>query len=148
MDLSTVLEGDALTPLLERCRTRPCRGRLARRAGARRLARVRGRRAPGEVEALLGYLVAVRRSAALQVPLPAKARFYRNADMEWSFLLREAPGGGQPGAGRRRPPVRQDRHRGLPRQRPGVPRQGVQEDLRPLPAAASAGREDLRLPRG
>jgi hypothetical protein len=45
---------------------------------------------PGEVEALLGYLVAVRREVALAVPLPPKARFYRNADLEWSFLLREA----------------------------------------------------------
>ena len=64
---------------------------------------------PGEVEALLGYLFAVRRSAAAQVPLPAKARFYRNADMEWSYLLREA------GVGRLvalELPVRQDRHRG------------------------------------
>lgn len=62
----------------------------------------------GEVEALLGYLVAVRRSVALAVPLPPKARFYRNADVEWSFLLRDA--------GHRLTavdvPVRQDRHRG------------------------------------
>ena len=48
--------------------------------------------APGEVDAVLGYLFAVRRSAALATPPDPKARFYRNADIEWSFLLREAGG--------------------------------------------------------
>jgi hypothetical protein len=47
---------------------------------------------PGEVDAILGYLLAVRRSAALATPPHPKARFYRNADMEWSFALREAGG--------------------------------------------------------
>jgi hypothetical protein len=47
---------------------------------------------PGEVDAVLGYLLAVRRSAALATPPHPKARFYRNADMEWSFALREAGG--------------------------------------------------------
>ncbi len=63
------------------------------------------------MEALLGYLFAVRRSAALQVPLPAKARFYRNADLEWSYLLREA-GVGRLVVPAADLPVRQDRHRG------------------------------------
>jgi hypothetical protein len=48
---------------------------------------------PGDVDAMLGYLLAVRRSAALATPPHPKARFYRNADMEWSFALREATGG-------------------------------------------------------
>lgn len=47
---------------------------------------------PGEVDALLGYLFAVRRSAGLATPPDPKARFYRNADLEWSFLLRAAGG--------------------------------------------------------
>ncbi|MDQ1710776.1 MAG: hypothetical protein QOE45_226 [Frankiaceae bacterium] len=47
---------------------------------------------PGDVDALLGYLFAVRRSAGLATPPHPKARFYRNADMEWSFALREAGG--------------------------------------------------------
>jgi hypothetical protein len=111
MDLSTVLEGDALGPLLAELEDP---GTAA--AGWRGVRVTDGwtefeDAGTGEVEALLGYLVAVRRSAALAVPLPAKARFYRNADMEWSFLLREA------GAGRLvvpdgTLPVRQDRHRG------------------------------------
>ena len=49
--------------------------------------------APGECDAMLGYLFAVRRAAALATPPHPKARFYRNADMEWSFALREATGG-------------------------------------------------------
>ena len=47
---------------------------------------------PGEVDAVLGYLFAVRRSAALATPPHPKARFYRNADLEWSYLLRAAGG--------------------------------------------------------
>ena len=47
---------------------------------------------PGEVDAVLGYLFAVRRSAALVTPPHPKARFYRNADIEWSYALRAAGG--------------------------------------------------------
>ena len=109
LDVSTVLEGDALSPLLAALADPAVAG-----AGWRGVNVAAGwleftDAGPGEVEALLGYLFAIRRSAALQVPLPAKARFYRNADMEWSFLLREA------GVGRLLAldlPVRQDRHRG------------------------------------
>lgn len=106
MDLSTVLEGDAITPLVEALTTFDA-------AGWRGVSVDDGwlsfSDAPaGEVEALLGYLVAVRRQVVLDVPLPPKARFYRNADLEWSFLLRER--------GHRLVavdvPVRQDRHRG------------------------------------
>ena len=48
--------------------------------------------APGQVDAVLGYLFAVRRAAALRTPPHPKARFYRNADIEWSFALRAAGG--------------------------------------------------------
>jgi hypothetical protein len=47
---------------------------------------------PGEVDAVLGYLLVVRREAAVASPPHPKARFYRNADMEWSLALREAGG--------------------------------------------------------
>ena len=47
---------------------------------------------PGEVDAVLGYLFAVRRAAALVTPPHPKARFYRNADLEWSYALRAAGG--------------------------------------------------------
>ena len=111
LDLSTVLEGDAIGPLL----TGLADPGVAA-AGWRGVRVTDGwtefeDAGTGEVEALLGYLVAVRRSAALAVPLPAKARFYRNADMEWSFLLREA-GVGRLVVPAEPLPVRQDRHRG------------------------------------
>ncbi len=73
---------------------------------------------PGDVDAVLGYLFAMRRDAALRAggPDPA-ARYYRNADMEFSFAVREAAlrerGTGRlvvPSADA--VPVRQARHRG------------------------------------
>jgi hypothetical protein len=48
---------------------------------------------PGEVDAVLGYLMAVRRDQALRTPPHPKARFYRNADIEWCFALRDEHGG-------------------------------------------------------
>jgi hypothetical protein len=143
MDVSTVLEGDALTPLLAALDDP---GVAA--AGWRGVNVADGwtefvDAGPGEVEALLGYLIAVRRSAALAAPLPAKARFYRNADMEWSFLLREA------GVGRlvaMELPVRQDRHRGYhdtdPAYRDRESRRTYDRFLQRF-----RGREDLRLGR-
>lgn len=46
--------------------------------------------ATGEVDQLLGYLMLVRREIAIANPPPKDARFYRNADLEWSLALREA----------------------------------------------------------
>ena len=155
LDPSTVLEGDALTPVLD-CFADPS----VVGAGWRGVAVEDGWTSfadagPGEVEALLGYLFAVRRSAALAVPLPPKARFYRNADMEWSFLLREAGGRLVVPAGDL--PVRQDRHRGYHDSDPAyrdkeskktydrfLQRFRGRDDLR-LPRFR--GRDDLRLPR-
>jgi hypothetical protein len=143
MDPSTVLEGDALSPLLAALDDDPAvvgagwRG-VAVQDGWREFADA----GPGEVEALLGYLFAVRRSAALRVPLPAKARSYRNADMEWSFLLREAGGRLVVPAGEL--PVRQDRHRGYHDSDPVVrDRESKRTYDRFL--QRFRGREDLRL---
>lgn len=65
---------------------------------------------PGECDAVLGYLLAVRRTAALAVGGPhRKARFYRNADLEFCFALREQGGV----AVQTEPlPVTRHRHRG------------------------------------
>jgi GT2 family glycosyltransferase len=65
---------------------------------------------PGEVDAVLGYLMAVRRAAMLEVGGPSpKARYYRNADLELCLTLRAS--GGRivvpPGP----LPVHQERHR-------------------------------------
>jgi GT2 family glycosyltransferase len=69
------------------------------------------------VTALFGYLLAVRRDAALRAGgFPAQARFYRNADLEFSLRLgREGalvvPAGPLP--------ARQARHRGYHDTDPG-----------------------------
>ncbi|MGB8651944.1 MAG: glycosyltransferase [Mycobacteriales bacterium] len=141
MDPSTVLEGDGIGPLLAALEDP---GVAA--AGWRGVHVEDGWLSfadspAGEVEALLSYLLAVRRSAALQVPLPAKARFYRNADMEWSFLLREA------GVGRLVAvdlPVRQDRHRGYHDSDPTL-RDRESKKTYDRFLARFRGREDLRL---
>jgi len=141
MDLSTVLEGDALGPIRVAFEDAGVAG-----VGWRGVNVVDGwtefvPAGPGEVEALLGYLFAVRRQAALTVPLPAKARFYRNADMEWSFLLRDS------GAGRlvaMELPVRQDRHRGYHDTDPDV-RDRESRKTYDRFLQRFRGREDLRL---
>jgi hypothetical protein len=110
MDTSTILTGDAIGPLLATvagdgvvaagwCGANPSDDlREFEPAG------------PGPVTALLGYLLAVRTEAALRVGgFGAWARFYRNADLEFSLRLgREGtlvvPDGELP--------VTQGRHRG------------------------------------
>jgi len=115
-DLSTVFTGDALTPLLDAI------------DGSEDVVGSgwRGVRvdldddwrsfvdAPaGDVDALLGYLFAMRRSAALAAGGPhPKARFYRNADIEFSFALKEATTPARLVVPPGELPVRQDRHRG------------------------------------
>ena len=146
LDPSTVLEGDALTPVLEAIEADPS----VAGAGWRGVDVADGwtefvDAGPGEVEALLGYLFAVRRSAAAAVPLPPKARFYRNADMEWSFLLREA--GGRLVVPEAELPVRQDRHRGY-HDTPADYRDRESKKTYDRFLQRFRGREELRLPRG
>jgi hypothetical protein len=113
MDLSSVLDGDAFTPLLEMLDGDP--GLTA--AGWRGVNvdvddqwRTFVDARPGECDALLSYLFVIRRSAGLATGPHPKARFYRNADMEWSLALREA--GGRVAQGPADLPVHQERHRG------------------------------------
>jgi hypothetical protein len=107
METSTVLDGDAITPLVR-----------AVEAGAT-AAGWKGAEpdddgqewhetGPGKVRALFGYLLAVRREAALEAGgLPDRARYYRNADLEFSLSL---PGDLVVPEGTL--PVHQERHRG------------------------------------
>jgi hypothetical protein len=116
-DLSTVLTGDGLSPLLDAVdESEDVVG-----AGWRGVHvdtddewRSVVDAPAGDVDAVLGYFFAMRRAAALAAGGPhPKARFYRNADIEFSFALREAAG---PDARLVVPPgelpIRQDRHRG------------------------------------
>jgi hypothetical protein len=112
MDVSTVLDGDAITPLLDlldddSVTAAGWRGVDVDLADSWRSFVDAG---PGDVDALLGYLMVVRRAAALASPPHPKARFYRNADMEWCLAMREA--GGRLVAGPASLPAHQERHRG------------------------------------
>lgn len=114
METSTIVDGDALSPLLDAFEVADVVGAGWRGANVDDDGRGFHDAGPGPVEAVLGYLFAMRREVALSVAADpaspfAKARFYRNADLELSYWLRDA--GGTlvvvPDL-----PVRQERHRG------------------------------------
>jgi hypothetical protein len=117
METSTIVTGDAISPLLEALAepgvvaagwygADPDPDLMAFHPAG-----------PGRVTALLGYLLAVRTSAAARAGgLPARARYYRNADLEFSLRLgREGTLTVVPGA----PPVIRTRHRGYHDSDPG-----------------------------
>jgi len=110
METSTILTGDAISPLLAVLAADEVVAAGWR--GADPDADLRGFHdaGPGQVTALLGYLLAVRTQAAAAAGgFPSQARFYRNADLEFSLrvgrhgrlVVPEGP-----------LPVRQARHRG------------------------------------
>ena len=111
MDLSSVLEGDAVTPLVAALEGAVVgagwKGANVDVDDAWRSVNDAG---PGEVDVLLGYFAALDREAALATPPNPKAKFYRNADLEWSLALRAA--GGTLVVPTTDLPVHQDRHRG------------------------------------
>ena len=93
-DVSTRFDGDALGPLLQALDDSSVVGAGWRGAVMDDDWREVLDAGPGDVDALLGYLFAMRRSAALAAGGPhRKARYYRNADLEFSFALRAATGG-------------------------------------------------------
>jgi hypothetical protein len=110
METSTILTGDAISPLLAAV---AADGVVAAGwRGADPDSDLRGFHdaGPGPVSALLGYLLAVRTDVGLAAGgLPARARFYRNADLEFSLRLGRA---GQLVVPAGPLPVRQARHRG------------------------------------
>lgn len=114
LETSTILDGDGLTPILDAFADPGVVGvgwrgvNVDLTDGWRSFTSA----GPGEVDALLGYLFAMRRSAALDAGGPhTKARFYRNADIEFSFALREASRG-RLVVCEADLPLRQARHRG------------------------------------
>jgi hypothetical protein len=110
METSTILTGDAITPLLAAL---AADGVVAAGwQGADPDADLLSFHdsGPGRVTGLLGYLMAVRSEAAAAVGgLPGKARFYRNADLEFSLRLGRL---GDLVVPDEPLPVRQARHRG------------------------------------
>jgi hypothetical protein len=115
MDVSTILTGDAMPPILAAFEDPSVvasgwRGVNVNTDDAWRTFTDAG---AGEVDAVLGYLMVVRTDAARECPPNPKAVFYRNADMEWSLSLREygaARGSGRIVVPEGELPLRQDRH--------------------------------------
>lgn len=112
MDMSTILEGDAFTGLLAELDSPGvvATGWQGVNADVDDAWRSFVPGGHGEVDAVLGYLMVFRRSAIESVRPDPKARFYRNADIEWSLALREAGGRIRVPGGLL--PIRQARHHG------------------------------------
>lgn len=88
MDISTLLDGDAITPLLE------CLKENVVAAGWKG-ANVSPdwlsfEAATGSVDALLSYLFIVKRNVLREHPFDPKGKFYRNTDLEWSLEVKTA----------------------------------------------------------
>lgn len=110
-DLSTIFTGDALSALLAEFADPSVVGAGWRGVRASDDWSSFDDAGPGDVEALLGYCFALRRAALLQVPPHPKARFYRNADLELSYAIRDA-GLGRLVVPATDLPLRQGRHHG------------------------------------
>jgi hypothetical protein len=112
MDLSTIWEGDALTPLLEVFADPQVAmtGWRAVNVDVNQEWREFTPATAGSVDAILGYFLMVRTSVAREIGPDPKAKFYRNADMEWSLAIRAA--GYEVVIPKDELPLRQERHHG------------------------------------
>jgi hypothetical protein len=149
METSTVADGDFVTPLLAAFDDPAVVGAGWRGVDVDDDWRGFHDAGPGPVEAVLGYLFAMRTDAARVVandpasPL-SQARFYRNVDLDMSFWLRSA--GGHLVVPTEKLPVHQTRHRGYedgdPDYRDRESKRNYDHFLRRF-----RGRDDLRLSR-
>ncbi len=91
-DISSVVQADALTPLASLLGSADDVAAVGWRGANIDLASnwFESIAAAGEVDQLLGYLMMVKRDLGIAYPPHKDARFYRNADLEWSLALREA----------------------------------------------------------
>ncbi len=112
MDISTLFDADALAPLVQLLREDQSLTAVGWKGVNVDLENnwFTSSDAVGEVDQLLGYLLLIRREQALNTPPHKDARFYRNADMEWSLALRES--GGKLVAPNIQLPITQGRHHG------------------------------------
>jgi len=112
MDLSTIWEGDALTPVLE-VFAEPQVALSGWRGVNVDVSQEWREFIPatlGSVDAMLGYFLVARTSVAREIGPDVKAKFYRNADMEWSLAIRAA--GFEVVIPEGELPLRQERHHG------------------------------------
>jgi hypothetical protein len=148
METSTVLTGDALTPLLDAMEEPgvSAAGWWGVDVDLADVWRSFYASGPGGVDALLGYLLAVRREAALAAGVPdPRARTYRNADLEMSLALRAQ--GGRLIVPSGELPVHQGRHRGYHDTDPQVRDREARRTYERL-LARFRGREEILAPRG
>ncbi|MEI6867543.1 MAG: glycosyltransferase [Actinomycetes bacterium] len=95
MDPSTQLTGDALTPVIDALNKKEFsavgwRGGLVNLVDDWRTTEDKG---PGEVDVLFSYFMALDRAETLEAgAFNIRARYYRNADIEFSLRLRQAHG--------------------------------------------------------
>jgi Glycosyl transferase family 2 len=150
MDCSTVLDGDAISPLLDALVDASVAAAGWRGAnfdlddGWRSVADA----GPGEVDVLLGYLMAVRRSALTAGAGPdPKARYYRNADLELSLILRERGGRLVVPVPPDQLPCHQERHHGYHDVDPGYRERESRRNYDRL-LRRFRGRTELLAPRG
>jgi len=112
MDLSTIWEGEALTPILDAFQDPKVAlsGWRGVNVDVSQDWREFGSATAGDVDAVLGYFMVVRGSVAREIGPDPKAKFYRNADMEWSLAIRAA--GHKVVIPEGELPLRQERHHG------------------------------------
>jgi len=90
MDLSSIIYEDIVTKLLEKFEEKVAavgwKGALVNLEDQWRSVEDKG---DGEVDILLSYFFVIKTEIAKKIPANAKAKFYRNADLEWSLSLRK-----------------------------------------------------------
>ncbi|MFM1825392.1 MAG: hypothetical protein RLZZ37_27 [Actinomycetota bacterium] len=90
MDLSSIISEDVVTKLLEKFEDKIAavgwKGALVNLEDQWRSVEDKG---DGEVDILLSYFFIIRTEIAKKIPANSKAKFYRNADLEWSLSLRK-----------------------------------------------------------
>jgi hypothetical protein len=91
MDISSIISGDVFTPLIQKITGDVAavgwKGSLVDLEEQWRSVSDKG---DGEVDILLGYLFIIDTLIAQKIKANPKAKFYRNADLEWSLMLRKA----------------------------------------------------------
>lgn len=99
---------------------------------------------PGEVDVVMGYLMCVRTDVAREIPPHKKAKFYRNAELEWCLAIRA--GGHKIVVPSDELALTQERHRGYHDSDPDFRDEQSKRNYRRM-LDRFKGREDILAPR-
>jgi hypothetical protein len=99
---------------------------------------------PGEVDVVMGYFMCVRTDIAREIPPHKKAKFYRNAELEWCLAIRA--GGHKIVVPTDELALTQERHRGYHDSDPDYRDEQSQRNYRRM-LDRFKGREDILAPR-